>query len=128
MSEQKLLETKEKRSQKISELTVFISFGLIALTYTLFSSSSAFSIKLLNSYSNYFIFASLCGVVAILFHYIQFLCGYMAVNKALSSDDKKYDKTWKTYMLIKPCFVLKQICTLAGVLAVGVAMFRALFA
>ncbi|HCM0873372.1 MULTISPECIES: hypothetical protein [Vibrio] len=127
MTEEKRIEDKVKRSEKISELTLYVAFGLVALTYTLFSSKSDFA-NLLLEHKSLFLIASICGVVSILLHYLQYVAGYFAAQKALSESDFQYSRKWWSYRMIKPLFVAKQIVVIAGVIVVGTAMTLTLVA
>ncbi|ENP0856516.1 hypothetical protein QX213_21975 [Vibrio vulnificus] len=127
MTEEKRIEDKVKRSEKISELTLYVAFGLVALTYTLFSSKSDFA-KLLLEHKSLFLIASICGVVSILLHYLQYVAGYFAAQKALAESDFQYSRKWWSYRMIKPFFVAKQIVVIAGVIVVGTAMTLTLVA
>ena len=125
---EKRLSEKEKRSKGISDLVRFISFGLVALTYSLFTSKADFAIALLASHKTLFLIASISGVISLTFDYLNYLCGYIAVNAALKENDFKYVKSWRSYSWIKPCFVLKQISGLVGVIAVCIAMILSVIA
>ncbi|MFM2476397.1 hypothetical protein [Celerinatantimonas sp. MCCC 1A17872] len=127
MTEEKRIEDKVKRSEKISELTLYVAFGLVALTYTLFSSKSDFA-KLLLEYRTLFLIASICGVVSILLHYFQYVVGYYAAQKALLESDFRYNKKWWSYRMIKPFFVAKQVVVILGVIVVATAMTLTLVA
>lgn len=126
--QEKRLSEKEKRSKGISDLVRFISFGLVALTYSLFTSKADFAIALLTNYKTLFLIASISGVISLIFDYFNYLCGYIAVNAALKESDFKYVKSWTSYSWIKRCFVLKQISALVGVIAVCIAMIQSVVA
>ncbi|EPT1007642.1 hypothetical protein ACVOUM_002719 [Vibrio parahaemolyticus] len=124
MSEKDRIADKVKRSEKISDLTTYISFGLIAVTFTLFSSSSDFAKELLKSHEKLFLIASLCGFASVFSHYLQYVFGYQATSKALKSDDYMYDRNWWSYKAMKPLFWAKQALTIAGVALVGFAILQ----
>lgn len=125
---EKRISEKVTRTTRISDLTRYISFGLVALTYSIFTSKSEFSLLLLVNFKNMFLFASLCGFIAIVFDYLQYLFGYISVNKALKESDHQYDDQWFSYRLIKIFFVGKQLFVLIGVFLVCVAMFKSAIA
>lgn len=124
---EKRLAEKETRTKGISELIRFVSFGLVALTYSIFTSSAQFAIDLLANYRDVLLWASVCGAAAIASDYLQYLCGYIAVNKALLEEDQKYSSCWFSYRLIKPFFVLKQALAVFGVILVCLAMIKMTF-
>ncbi|EJK2116998.1 hypothetical protein [Vibrio navarrensis] len=124
MSEKDRIAEKVKRSEKISDLTIYISFGLIAVTFTLFSSSSEFAKELLSNHEKLFLIASLCGFMSVFSHYLQYVFGYQATSKALKSDDYMYDRNWWSHKIIKPLFFIKQLLAIAGVVFVGFAMLQ----
>lgn len=120
---EKRISEKVARTTKISDLTRYISFGLVALTYSIFTSKSEFAVLLLENFKSLFLYASLSGFIAIFFDYLQYLFGYISVNKALKESDHQYDNEWCSYRLIKLLFVGKQLFVLIGVFLVCVAMF-----
>ncbi len=121
---EKRLSEKETRSKGISDLTRYISFGLVALTYSLFTSKAVFAATLLTNHKELFLLASLFGALAIAFDYFHYLAGYFAVNKALKKDNHLYETSWLSYSLIKPLFVLKQLLAVSGVILVCIAMVK----
>jgi hypothetical protein len=121
---EKRLSEKGARSKGISDLIRYISFGLVALTFSLFTSKAVFAVTLLTNYKTLFLLASLFGAVAIAFDYFHYLSGYVAVNKALKKDSHFYETSWISYWLIKPLFVLKQLFAISGVVLVCIAMFK----
>lgn len=127
MSEAKRIEEKVKRTEAISNLTLYIAFGLVALTYSTFNAKSDFAKLLLEGYKTEFLLASLCGVLAILMHYLQYICGYISVQRALKEEDFQYDRNWKVYKSLTYFFYGKQLFSIAGVLIVGYAMVSVLF-
>ncbi|EML0423774.1 hypothetical protein P7225_14175 [Vibrio parahaemolyticus] len=127
MSEQKRIEEKIKRTEKISDLTLYIAFGLMALTYSTFNAKSEFASLLLEGYKTEFLLASLCGVLSILSHYLQYFCGYISVEKALKEEDFQYNRKWIIYKVVRYFFYAKQFFSIAGVIVVGYAMIRVLF-
>lgn len=121
---EKRLSEKETRTKGISDLTRYISFGLVALTYSLFTSKAVFAVALLTNHKVLFLLASLFGAIAIAFDYFHYLCGYVAVNKALKKENSLYEKSWLSYWLIKPLFILKQLSAVSGVVLVCIAMIK----
>lgn len=120
----KRLSEKETRTKGISDLIRYISFGLVALTYSIFISKSMFSAELLANHKTILLVTSLCGALAIAFDYLQYLSGYIAVNKALAESDDLYNRQWWSYKFIKLFFVAKQLLAILGVVLVCVAMIR----
>lgn len=120
--ESKRLSEKEARTRNISDLTRYIAFGLMALTYTVFTSKSDFSTSLIEDYEGLFLTASIMGVLSIASDYLQNLCGYISVKKALIESDYRYSRKWISYKLITLFFGVKQLAALIGVVLVFIAM------
>lgn len=114
------MEEKKHTSSKISDLVRYISFGLVAITYALFTSTAAFAEDLLEQYKTLMLWASFFGGITIAFDYLQFLCGYLSTNKALirSDNPNTYDDKWITYKARKWFFWMKQ-----ATVSVGLALF-----
>ncbi|MBA6408719.1 hypothetical protein H4J63_05035 [Pseudoalteromonas sp. 5Ae-yellow] len=124
---EKRLKEKKIRTSKISDLVRYVSFGLVALTYSIFTSKADFAVLLLQNSKNLFLWASLLGALAILFDYFQYLSGYIAVNKslAMTGDNIDYNKKWISKRLIKPLFIFKQILAFSGIVLICIAMYCA---
>ena len=126
-NEKQRLSEKEARTRNISDLTRYIAFGLMALTYTVFTSESDFSASLIGNYEVLFLAASIAGVVSISSDYLQNLFGYISVERALKESDYKYSKKWISYKLIRLFFLIKQAAVLIGVVFVFTAMLLTIF-
>lgn len=113
---------KKDVSSQISTLIRYIAFGLVAVTYSLFTSTAEFSIEMLEEHKNILLYASLAGGVTILLDYFQFVFGYYAVNKALGRDNKRYSKKWLSYKGRNFCFNAKQFTVAIGLILFCVAM------
>lgn len=71
-------------STKVSDLARFISFGILALAYSIFSSESTFNAELLESSRHIIMGMAAAAACAILFDYLQYLFGFFNSQAALN--------------------------------------------
>lgn len=124
----KVLEEKRHVSSKISDLSRYIGFGLVAVAYAILTSDSAPILKLYGERRILVLAAAGLGTLAIIFDYIQFLAGYLAVQKALKNveGEFKYDDTSVSYKLRSLAFWGKQLASLSGAVIFSVTVWIAL--
>lgn len=111
-----MLDEKRLVTSRISETTRYIGFGLLATFYALLSSNDPFPAHLKADHSLALRLMALCGVVAVLFDYLQYVFGRRAVQNALDRKDKPftYNRTWPSYRARQGCFWVKQAAALVG--------------
>jgi hypothetical protein len=116
--QKEVLEEKQRVTARISETTRYAGFGLLAIFYAAISSAEPFPRHLATAYATPLRVMALCGVLAVLFDYLQYVCGRVAVQKALDREDKPfaYNKNWLSYRGRALCFWAKQAATLVGCL------------
>jgi hypothetical protein len=121
----RVLEEKFKSSSKISELCRYIGFGLAAVSFSILTSTSPYSIQLVKEYKPPLICSSIIGILVILLDYLQFLAKYICTNKALQNKakDYQYSDEWLLYKALHWCFNYKQILALLGALILIVTIF-----
>ncbi len=115
---EKVLGEKRHVSSKLSELIRYIAFGLIAACYLIFSSSSEFASKMMDSHKLLLILTTIFAVITILFDYLQFLGGFYSVEKALKNSEGNYyySRSAFSYRLRNSMFFAKQITLLYGII------------
>jgi len=111
----KRLDEKRHVSQKLSDLIRYISFGIIAACYSMFTSDTNLILGILAKYKWHLSVATEFSVLSIALDYLQFLFAYFSNNEALSKESNLYNKDsicyqWRTY-----CFYLKQASTLISI-------------
>jgi hypothetical protein len=114
--EKEVIEEKRLVTARISETTRYIGFGLLAIFYAIISSHDPFPAHLNTGYPSALRVMALCGVVAVLFDYLQYLFGRRAVQRALDRKDKPftYNRAWPSYRARQACFWIKQGGALLG--------------
>lgn len=124
----KVLEEKRHVSSRISDLSRYIGFGLVAVTYAILTSDSAVIARLYGGRQLLLLVAAGFGMLAVILDYVQFLSGYFAVQSALENVDGefKYDDESISYRLRSVAFWGKQIASLAGAMTFAVALGIAL--
>jgi len=112
---QKVLEEKRHVSSKVSDLCRYIGFGVVAVVWTMLTSSSEFASSVTANYQIYLLLSASAGILTIFFDYLQFLAGYLSVNKALDSENSRYDKSSILYKSRIFFFWAKQVTTVFGI-------------
>lgn len=120
----KVLEEKRHVSSKISDLSRYIGFGLVAVAYAILTSDSASVQKLYEDRQLLIILSAGFGTLAVIFDYVQFLAGYLAVQTAISNAGGgfKYDDGSLSYKLRTWAFWVKQVAALAGAVIFAAAL------
>lgn len=124
----KVLEEKRHVSSKISDLSRYIGFGLVAVAYAILTSSSADIASLYGERRFLVLLAAAFGTLAVILDYVQFLSGYLAVQAALKNKvgEFEYDDSSFSYKLRSGAFWGKQFASLAGASIFAVALGIAL--
>jgi hypothetical protein len=124
----KVLEQKASVSSRISDLSRYIGFGLVAVVYTILTAKPGALSESYSQYSDLLLLAGLLGVITILFDYLQFLSGYFSVSQALKNQKGayRYPDNTVAYKFRNVAFWLKQITTFAGTVLLLIAMFLSL--
>lgn len=117
MTEQRIKVLDEKRhvSQKLSDLIRYISFGIVAACYSLFTSETKIILGILSKYKFHLSVATEFSILSIALDYMQFLFAYFSTNKALDKPNNLYDKNSICYLWRVYCFHLKQGTTLIAI-------------
>lgn len=112
----KILEEKAKCSSKVSDLCRYIGFGLAAVSFSILTSTSPFSISLFKAFKVPLICSAVCGIVVIVLDYMQYLSGYYSADKALKNTihEYKYETEWFSYRLRIWSFRSKQLLAFVG--------------
>lgn len=120
----KVLEEKRHVSSRISDLSRYIGFALIAVVYAILTSDSSVIAKLYGTRSSLLLSAAAFGALAIMLDYLQFLAGYFSVQAALdnSTDDYKYNDKSFSYKTRVVAFWAKQVASIIGSLIFGAAI------
>jgi hypothetical protein len=112
----RVLEEKSKVSTRISDLSRYIGFGLVAVVYTILSSSAPRVVSIYEHYTNWLLWVAVLGVITIILDYLQYLGGYNAVQQALKNDvgNFEYDDESCWYQLRNGAFFFKQCTAFIG--------------
>ncbi len=120
-----LLDDKQAVTSRISETCRYISFGLLAIFYTLHTTKDDYGRQILAKGPVLLTTMALLAALSILCDYLQYFSGRQATERALMSDDQRYDTSWASYRLRGFFFIAKQILMLGGaaILLVVIAAF-----
>lgn len=111
-----VLEEKRNVSSKISELSRYIGFGLVAVVYTILTSDSEHVIRIYECYTFLLLLGAALGAATIILDYLQFVGGYLAVDSALKNVNGGYQYNDKSfwYRVRVVAFWLKQGTAFVG--------------
>lgn len=96
-------------SGKISDLSRYIGFAVIALVFALLTSTSPFSVSLVGQQKTCILIAAFFGVMAILSDYLHYFFGYLSSLSVTKNNDYYYDAGSIAYKLRKLLFWSKQL-------------------
>lgn len=113
-----VLEEKRHVSSKISDLSRYVGFGLVAVVYAILTSDSEIVIQLYEHYTTALLTAAAFGVLTVILDYLQFLGGYLSVEQALQNEEGsfRYDNKSFWYKLRVTAFWMKQATAFFGAL------------
>lgn len=119
----KRFEDKKETSGRIGDTSRFISFGIVALVFSLHGASDGVSTRILASHETFVNLAGLLACLAIVADYFQYLCGYFSVNDALKNESSgySYDANNIFYKGRVIFFWLKQALSIFGAIIIVVA-------
>lgn len=120
------LEEKQVVTSRISETCRYIGFGLLALFYTMKTSDGRFAQELVANHSFALYVLGASGAAAVLFDYLQYMAGSVAVERALNREDTAhlYSTEWRSYQAREACFWAKQAAALIGVVCLAYLILR----
>lgn len=127
-----VLAEKRTNTTKMSDLIRYVSFGLLAVYYSILTSDSDFAKLIISNSSTLLQLIAIAGVGAILCDYIQYWCGAKNSEASLASplldehgnpsDEYTYpDDVFKKLRLL--FFRVKQGLTFAGVVILIIVIF-----
>lgn len=103
-------------SQRISSTSRYISFGVIATSFSLLVSSSNYSIEIVEQERQLLILSSIFGIITILFDYFHSFFYYLSSKKAIKNKAKEYKYNTKSFVYRTGQFFFysKQFTSLIG--------------
>ena len=115
-----IMERRKDVSNRVSETTRFIGFGLLATFYAIISGTDPFFEGLRANWTISLRLIALAGAAAVLFDYLHYVFAYFSANRALTRADvpNAYNTGWLTYRLEHVCFWTKQAAALLGCILV----------
>ncbi|MDI1227069.1 MAG: hypothetical protein PSY14_05240 [bacterium] len=113
-----VLDEQRHVTENVTELCRYISFGILATCYALFTSDAVFAKKILENNQNWILASALSASLAIASDYLQFLAGYVSVRKALKNKkgNFNYDPDSRSQKFRYGLFIMKQILVTTSVL------------
>lgn len=119
----KIQEDKDFTTNRLSEQSRYISFGVLAVVFSLLSSDSGMWKKFQTDYKTIALCGALLAIASILLDFFQYIFGYFASCKAAGgcNPSYKYQKSWVSYRLRMACFWAKQgAAGLSGILLLAI--------
>ncbi|RWG55921.1 MAG: hypothetical protein EOQ64_15215 [Mesorhizobium sp.] len=122
----RVLAEKGNVTGKVSDISRFIAFGLLAVFYTIESGDGSFA-KALQSQALFVYLIGVLASISILFDYLQYFCGVKIVERALKDPLYEYDDKSVWYWGRQNLFEAKQYLVLTSsallVFVIGLAFF-----
>lgn len=102
---------------RIGETCRFMSFGILAIFYTLLTSETDIAVSIVSTHNTALFIAAIFASATILFDYLQYLCGAISTRRALNREDGKYlhNKYWLSLRFWHYFFWSKQVCIIVAV-------------
>lgn len=124
----KVLSEKASVSSRISDLSRYIGFGLVAVVYTILTAKPGALSESYSQYTDLLLWAGLFGVLTIVLDYLQYLGGYFSVGQALKNKEGGYRYPSETfaYKFRSFAFWAKQFTTFVGTTLLMIAMVLSL--
>ena len=107
-----VLEQQQYVTGRIGETCRYIGFALLAAFYAIENSDKPFSRSLLVQSTWFLELMALLASAGIVSDYLQYFCGEIAVRKAISENNYRYNSHWLSYRLRTFFYVFKQWATL----------------
>lgn len=133
------IEDRRKRRQdeklyvtgRVSESCRYIGFGLVAIFYTIVTSSEEFPKNLWDNHGWLVQVFGAFGALTVFFDYIQYLAGDFAARAALrrlneGQSTLLYNDKWLSYRLRNTAYLAKQLSCLGGALVLIYIMTKSL--
>ena len=116
-------------SEKLSEVTRYVGFGLVAVAFGLLSQQSELSQKLSDRADNLVAFAGLCGCLVIFGDFLHLMLGWWSNSLAAENEAGGFTLTPRAKHLRRvqtAMFYAKQIAAIAGSLTLILAITTAI--
>ena len=113
-----LIEAMNFNTAQVSDRSRYVSFGVIAIFFTLVSSTSTFANEVQTSHSWSMFWMVVFAIGSLLSDYFQYLCGHInAVRSANQNlpEDRPFDDEDLFYFATNMLFVVKQIASVLSV-------------
>jgi hypothetical protein len=104
-------------STELSKLARQVGFGLVGFALAMLVSDSSFPKLIATQYRTQLLIISGCGTLAILFDYLQYICGYFSSHTMLTDDRK--DSSWLV-AVGRFFFLVKQFFSVVGAIYVAI--------
>lgn len=115
-----MLDRKKEITDKLSTQVRTIALGILIATWGLLTNSNPQTEILVKSFLPAFTLIDLCAVLALLFDFVQYVCSYEVVSKALKTRDTEtqlgdYDDQSSSFRWANRFFILKQVSAAVAV-------------
>jgi hypothetical protein len=122
----KRLAEKADVTARISDTTRFVAFGLLVAFYTVHAGENPFATALKEQGLLLFVMG-VSAAFAILFDYVQYVCGRISVEAALRRPTVDYDETSWSYRVRVDAFAGKQALVIVGSLCLVTMVILSVF-
>ncbi|MDF1747150.1 MAG: hypothetical protein P1V19_25885 [Gimesia sp.] len=123
--EQNVIAEMKNTSRYLTDLCRYIAFGLLAVSFSVFTSESRFTNMYLIYYEYHLVSVCIFSSIGLIFDYFQFLAGYFAANAAFKNKENnfEYDDVWFSWNLRRLMFWMKQFFILCGACLFAFSLF-----
>jgi hypothetical protein len=104
-------------STELSKLARQVGFGLVGFALAMLVSDSSFPKLIATQYRTQLLIISACGTFAVLFDYLQYLCGYFSSHTLLMNERK--ESSWLAHV-VRFFFFIIQIFSVVGAIYLAV--------
>jgi hypothetical protein len=123
--EKRVKEDKDYTSSKIGDLSRLIAYGIIAVAFTLLTSTAPFSVALVKAFPYELRGVAILGIASAVLDYAQYLVGYIDSSAALKRENYRYSKSSPWYRLRIAFYWAKQASALVGATLLACTILRA---
>lgn len=116
----KALSDFDDASRQVSTNNRYISFGLVAIAYTLLSSTAPIADAVVRSHGLWVLLVGAIGCIGVVFDYLHYFCATQAAQLAIDNEtaghEHQYNKKWRPLIWQKRFYVMRTIASLGGAL------------
>ena len=123
--EKRVKEDKDFTSSKIGDLSRLIGYGVLAVAFSLLTSTAPFAVEFVRAFSIEIKVVAAFGILSVLFDYFQYLAGYIDSSFVIKKEGFRYSKSSLSYRARKFFYWGKQLLALVAAFLLVASIVRA---